>query len=238
MDYVNLDEATEIEPTPVVWTAQPVLDIVLNAPENSFVIDTGCHKGAWIRTMGIHHFLDHSIKTIGIDILNHNCGDLYDFFFATPLDVEEKEREAFIFHETAINSLHNRNPNLSYDDAPYMALNTTKTMTTKRLDTVLETLCAVEKAVIDKIHYLKVDCQGNDVNVVKSLGKYLDKTDYVQIETTFDDQNLYDISLTYVDDIKEMRELGFTPIYYCSQQKRAFSMPKEGEILFKRQGIA
>ena len=226
MSIKGLEKATKLQSTPRVWTAPPIVDIIQSAPEGSFILDTGCHKGAWIESVG--YLLGDSVKTVGVDILNHGCSGMYNFFFAEALDVEEAKRDAYIFEETAINSLHDRNPNLSYSDAPYMNLSNIKKMNTKRLDTLLDSIGGIEK-----IHYMKVDCQGNDVNVVKGLGSYLSNINYVQLESTFDTKNLYNISLTYIDDINEMRSLGFTPIYYCIHSK-AHSMPQEGEILFKR----
>jgi hypothetical protein len=226
MSIKGLEEAIKLQSTPRVWTAPPIVDIIQSAPEGSFVLDTGCHKGAWIDAVG--SLLGESIKTVGVDILNHGCDGMYDFFFAEALDVEEEERDAYIFAETAINSLHNRNPDLNYRDAPYMSLSNVQKMNTKRLDTLLDSISEVKE-----LHYMKVDCQGNDVNVVKGLGSYLDKITYVQVESTFDTENLYNVPLTYLDDINEMRSLGFTPIYYCVHEKN-HSMPREGEILFKR----
>ena len=52
---------------------------------------------------------------------------------------------------------------------------------------------------------------------------------------SFDTKNLYDVPVTYEDDIKEMKSIGFEPIYYCVQDlDNQFNMPIDGEILFKR----
>ena len=47
---------------------------------------------------------------------------------------------------------------------------------TKRLDTFMQENC------IEHIDFLKIDTQGNDLNVIKSLGKMIDKVDTIELE--------------------------------------------------------
>lgn len=49
----------------------------------------------------------------------------------------------------------------------------------KRLDTVLQEQFPNEEIVIK---FMKIDTEGNDTNVIKSLGRYLDKTHYIIFE--------------------------------------------------------
>ena len=54
---------------------------------------------------------------------------------------------------------------------------------TKRLDTF------IDENNIDEIEFIKIDTQGYDLNVVKSLGKYIDKVKKIQLESQI--QTLY-----------------------------------------------
>jgi FkbM family methyltransferase len=47
---------------------------------------------------------------------------------------------------------------------------------TKRIDTFMQEHC------IEHIDFLKIDTQGNDLNVIKSLGKMIDKVDTIELE--------------------------------------------------------
>ncbi len=47
---------------------------------------------------------------------------------------------------------------------------------TKRIDTFMQENC------IEHIDFLKIDTQGNDLNVIKSLGKMIDKVDTIELE--------------------------------------------------------
>jgi FkbM family methyltransferase len=63
------------------------------------------------------------------------------------------------------------------------------------------------------IHIVKIDAQGIDIHVAKSLREYLDKTIFIILEcVTSTDSNvvLYDDQTLIADDIKTMSSLGFS----------------------------
>jgi len=222
-----LDNSIELDPTPLVWTSSQILEIIEDAEEHSYIIDAGCHQGRWKQTM--NYFIGQSVKTIGIDMTDHGCHHMYDFFIEAALHTVEEEREAFLFAESAVNSLYDRRDGHCYDAARFFERAGTKKVKTLRLDTVLDSI-----GNVDEIHYIKIDCQGNDVNIVKSLGDYAAITNYIQVETTFDDECAYTVSCNYLDDIEEMEKLGFRPIFHSPVAPRPDlqGLPAEGEILF------
>ena len=64
----------------------------------------------------------------------------------------------------------------------------------------------------NKIHYLKIDAEGVDIRVVKSMKNYLKKTMFVQIETyvsTNKSVKLYQGQTHIDEDIDTMKSLGF-----------------------------
>ena len=66
------------------------------------------------------------------------------------------------------------------------------------------------------IHFLKIDAQGVDVGVVKSMGKYLSKTMFIMIESVTrnnPDAVLYEGQTVLEDDIVSMKEMGFELFY-------------------------
>lgn len=65
----------------------------------------------------------------------------------------------------------------------------------------------------DRIHYLKIDVQGKDVAVVKSLGPYLDRVMMIQTEIIRPIVNpLYVGQPAFDVDIIDMEKLGFIPM--------------------------
>lgn len=85
------------------------------------------------------------------------------------------------------------------------------------------------------IHYVKCDCQGKDVDVIKSLKSFLPNTRYVQIECSLDKEKPFYINQkNYEEEIIIMNDLGFEPIFYM--EYIGGPLP-EGEILFKNKNF-
>jgi FkbM family methyltransferase len=62
---------------------------------------------------------------------------------------------------------------------------------------------------IEHCEFLKVDAQGFDLNVVKSLGKYTDRVDKIQMEVAITDVPLYHRADTKKDILDYMSQNGF-----------------------------
>lgn len=73
---------------------------------------------------------------------------------------------------------------------------------TQRLDTF------IEKHNINKIEYLKIDTQGMDLSVIKSLGKYINNVSKIQLEVQL--KSLYKNSSTKTEIIQYMNDNNFT----------------------------
>ena len=73
---------------------------------------------------------------------------------------------------------------------------------TQRLDTF------IEKHNINKIEYLKIDTQGMDLSVIKSLGKYINNVSKIQLEVQL--KSLYKNSSTKTEVITYMDDNNFT----------------------------
>ena len=81
-----------------------------------------------------------------------------------------------------------------------------KVVHTKRLDTILRE----ENLAHTIIHILKIDAQGNDLNVLKSCGEMLKNVMFIVVESTYDEAaTLYKDSSKFAEDDNYLTSAGF-----------------------------
>lgn len=209
-------------------------EIISQALSGSVIIDCGCKDGCWMGE--IHGVIPPNVYRLGIDpidnkVLNLRGGSTsYNKIGGDPIfhfykqyaidDVDSKQYKTFyVFDEPGCNSL----------------LNKTKDFNRNIIKEIEVEVRSLESILLEEnltnIHYLKCDCQGKDIQIVKSLKSLLDKTKYVQIECSFSKNHpMYDGQSYWRDDIKTMEELGFEPLYYVMYSS---SLLPEGEVLFR-----
>lgn len=202
-------------------------EIISQAPSNSAIIDVGCHKGDW--TNRIKHLVPPHVKYIGVDPIHyHEIDGVIQNYKQCALDnVDQESSMTFhIFDEPGCNSLLPKSEHLVMRNAI-----STTTVSVKTLESVLLEYIKSDTMV----YYLKCDCQGKDIDVVKSLRSFLPYTKYVQVESSFSHkQPFYMNQPSYEDDVVTMLSLGFEPIFYMEY---ALSPLPEGEILFKNKAL-
>ena len=83
-------------------------------------------------------------------------------------------------------------------------------------------------------HFVKIDTQGKDVDVVKSMGDYLKETYYIQIETiTSHNRNIvmYKGQSIHEDDVIEMDKLGFK-VFHIEDYSIGKNETPEANVIF------
>lgn len=198
----------------------PQLIKKLNEEQDSplFIIDVGCHKG---------HFRDELFSQVkspmfilGVDPLDFNVTSKYNLYIQVAIANVDTPivKEFYEYCESGCSSLMKMN---------------TDVITHKESETnkwfvpwEIEELIFVHPVLVDslahildsgredikRVHLLKVDAQGMDIEVVKSLKHYLPKTNLIQIESvTTHDPNivLYEGQSILEKDIEDMQQLGF-----------------------------
>ena len=183
------------------------------------VVDVGCHKGHFIEEF--RSSVRKNLYTIGIDPLDFNITHKYNLYIQAAIaNVDLPTTRTFYEHiEPGCSSLLKMNTEIiSHEDqespskwfVPWeieQVVNETPVVVSS-----LENLLDQIEKPIDTIHYLKVDSQGMDIKVVKSLRKYLEKTMFIQIESVIShspDVVLYKGQQIMEQDIGSMYELGF-----------------------------
>ena len=95
---------------------------------------------------------------------------------------------------------------------------------TKRMDTFMKENC------IDHIDFIKVDTQGNDLNVVKSLGEMINKVDIIEMEVQM--KSFYKESCSREEIFEFMQKNNFDLV---SEEENGFSQwENERRLVFKR----
>jgi len=203
----------------------------------STTIDVGCKQGWWQQSVNKIIGLNRTrmIYKIGIDPIDYNDrqnNGCYDSYFKCAVGLEDhKKTKLYTLNEPGCNSL--LTPSRELLNTMYLSSKRTVTdiinVEQRRLDSILKELAQKE------IYYLKTDCQGADLSVIKSMGKYLENTQYIEMEVGLDhDKPFYVAADTVEQVLQEMDELGFCPIEFSTFP---ISPLPEGEIFFERKGL-
>jgi FkbM family methyltransferase len=221
-------------------------DIVIGTLDNMEypiinVVDVGVNQGQ------MKQFLDLYLKTpsffVGIEpnteLIQTNK---YDIMFDYAIDdVESPEKRTFYINEDSDCSslLKMKDDIITHDinernneDKWYIPRNInnikeSKEVTVTSLKNILDT---IPKFQTELIHLLKVDVQGVDIRVIKSMKEYLNNTIFVMVEIVTSknkDVVLYEGQTTIEDDYIIMNELGFEPYHIID-----YAPTLEADIIF------
>lgn len=187
------------------------------------IIDVGCAIGDF--NMLINHLNKYSI---GIDpLISHyknninysrHTIDAYNVIYENAIDIEESIQKFNITSSLDTSSLkefnyteftNNKNEkNKFYVPSSGGITNVVETTTTKTI--TLNRIIEQCNLKYSKIHILKIDAQGNDLNVVKSCYKYLKNIIFIVIESVYDDCSvLYKNSTHFSEDRDYLKLHGF-----------------------------
>lgn len=197
---------------------------ILNSNGSSTInlIDIGCHQGAFLRTL--QQTITKPIYAIGVDAIDHGVGSNYNTFVNKAIDnVDEPTTKVFhLYNESGCNSLLELNKELltqdqsEYDSKWYVGGRDIEWHYTEqgRLDVPVDSMFNILKGLNynQAIDLVKIDTQGNDVNVLLSFREYISSIKYLQIESVYThnkDITLYKNQPIFEDDDKIIRELGF-----------------------------
>jgi len=218
-------------------------DMILN------IIDVGCHKAGFLN--GFKPKIEKDTFWIGIDACDFNVRRKFNVFVNKAIDNIENDqvRKFNEYVESGCNSLLPMNmdiltgDNSEYDKKWYIGKTKEQlTIVREQKTTVRDVnvtslhsvLSYIPRFKNDLIHFVKIDTQGNDINVVKSMKEYRDKTMFIQMECVSShnkDIVLYKGQQLMEDDIKDMDELGFT-VYDFVDYSINKNAPPEADVVF------
>jgi FkbM family methyltransferase len=204
-----------------IFKIMDFLNIILNKFHKIICIDVGCAIGD-VRNL-IHH---NNVFSIGIDPLieqyKHVRGtdilNNYNILHNIAIDIEDGEKMFNITKSLDTSSLYDFNTKITTDInnntefyIPNNFYDFITTITEKKLTTTKTLKHIIEENNLqqDIIHILKVDAQGNDLNVVKSIGKYLKNVMFIIIESNNDHTRLYKDTHSFTEDYSYLKSNHF-----------------------------
>lgn len=221
------------------------LDLVAR-PAINFV-DIGCHKGHYlsqVKSLG----LKTPLITVGVDPCDYGIHSKYNYFINKAVDhvTVPGVQKFFEYIEPGCNSLLEMKTdkithNVEEKNSKWYVAATIEKVTKIRevpVDSLDSILNSIGWAVETPIHFMKIDTQGKDLDVIKSLGPRLRYLHYVQIEavSSHDPENtLYKNQSLMEKDIYEMKALGFEVLSICDYSANA---SPEADVIFYNESIA
>ena len=210
--------------------------IFYSTPENCIIIDTGCNRGWWMQAMNafIPDEIRGTVVKIGIDPINYpdrQANGDYSYYFEEAIGLEDREEVSFyiVGTEPGCNSLLKPSEHLqntTYQNQKRIVSEIIK-VKQSRLDTILDNI----EDKLD-IYYAKFDLQGADLDGIKSLGKYLKKVEYLELELSLDENMpFYENSSNMQEILDTLNNFGFEVIEFSSFPS---SPLPEGELLLRR----
>jgi FkbM family methyltransferase len=203
---------------------------LLNKYKEINYIDVGVANGMMFKEMINQGFKINNIKSVGIDpllyIYNKNKSNYlsnYNVLLECAITIKDNEELNFYVQKNrACSSLNEINheyiSNTIGGDCFYLPKTTNGTniiTTQKKIKVISRTMSSIIKELKlndEIIHFLKVDAQGQDLNVIKSLDKYLKNVLFIMIETTMPhikNGTLYKNSTTYTQDLEFLKNNNF-----------------------------
>lgn len=195
-----------------------IFDILRTKFKRINILDVGCHYAHWIQSLG--KLLDgfEYVYSVGIDPIDFGVSSNYNIYAQVAIDnvKEPTEKLFFQYNEPGCNSLAQMNIDVvkhTRDEPGWYVEHTIENLVKISQVPVVSLAQLVSMLPIagQELHYVKIDCQGKDIDVVRSLGTYLKKTYFIQIECAVcaPEHTLYKGQKTLEEDTLVMKELGF-----------------------------
>jgi hypothetical protein len=158
-----------------------VNQVVIEALENFEkinIIDVGCARGSLISEVVLPRRNLESVYSVGIDPLNHGVKSLYNHFIQVGIDdifpSRFKLKKFYVNSDDQASSLLRMNYENITDNVSDVSKIYVPWAKQLRVRVVLPIIVVSLESVIKKyfidtpIHFLKIDAEGNDLNVIKS----------------------------------------------------------------------
>jgi len=197
----------------------------LNNYESINIVDVGAANGLFKNEYS--GYLNNKNFWVGVEPnKNYNTKTGYDLWFYNAIDdVEERKTMKFNINQDAYcSSLLEINKEIitkditKKDDFWYCPSEISTIVSVEDVEvlSLKDLLNQIPKFENELIHFLKVDAQGVDIRVVKSLKDYVKNTLFIMIESIVNTDNnliLYKNQTTFTEDNEVMNQLGFKKLF-------------------------
>ena len=192
------------------FTQQKILNALkkkIKSNKFKILIDVGSHKGEYISSLKSKFLID---QTFGFEPNPDIFTILEKKFKSSKIKVfnygisDKKSTISFNKNlESSSSSINNLNTNSKYYKKKFLILNffNTQNITTKINIQVRRLDEFIDKFKIDKIDLLKIDTEGYEYTVLKSLGNYISKVNIIHFEHHFDDMIMKNYKLSDIHSL-------------------------------------
>lgn len=197
-----------------------IAQVISNLPDNRInVIDIGCHTGKVTKDFVSLLPRDKYVFSIGIDPIHH--APVYQFTHyvqAAIRNCASMEAPFYQYSDPMCSSLLRMTENITHKyeerDTKWFGAHDFERLLNIRTVPVMPLSEVIEKYDLtnETIHFLKVDVQGLDLEVILSLGKYIKNCLFIQMETVTShrsDMILYEGQMIYEQERPIIESHGF-----------------------------
>ena len=209
---------------------------VLNTQNSISLIDVGSHKGEYISSIKKNFHID---KIYGFEPNDEIFNNLNKNFSSDKIQlyncgVSNKKGEVFLNKniESSSSSINELNTNSKYYKKKFFLLNflKLKDVTTKSKIQVVRLDEFMNKKNIKKIDLLKIDTEGFEFNVIKSIGSRINDIKLIHIEHHFDDMIIKNYTLSDIHGY--LTNKGFIKLFKIKMKFR-----KSFEYLYRNKNL-
>lgn len=209
------------------FTQQKILEALSKKFENnslSVLVDVGSHKGEYINSIkkkfNIQKIYGFEPNPDIFKILKKKTVDEKINLFNFGISDENGRIEFYKNLETSSSTINKLNTNSKYYKKKYFLLNifNSKEVIKKIEINVLRLDEFIHSNKIDKIDLIKIDTEGYELKVIKSLEKKIENVKIIHFEHHFDDMIIKNYTLTDIHNY--LTKNGFTKFYKIKMKFR------------------
>ena len=232
---------------------------ITSRKKNITAIDVGCARCAFLNEFLIHYFSRENIKIIGIDPLQHHgnfdASKYYDFYVKGALDhiprntiqtqefyVNEIDQASSLLKikpENMTSDINNADNGFYY---PQDIINRLKNIVSVVKVNVynINDIISSTLGEHEMIDFIKIDAEGKDMDIVKSLKDNLHRIHYIGVECsshTNKDLEIFENGSRLSDAILFFRENGFDIFELMDYSKKADNLTQMCDVVFVNKAL-
>lgn len=208
------------------------METIKNFMQNSnILLDIGCHKGLFSKTANAFFKFDKTIcfepnSSLHAEIKHNNSGNSF-IIEDVALSDREGQVEFYLHQDNSMNSIVEAQSDILESEFPW---DNPKLMTKNIVNTTTLDNYVLKNALSDAVFFLKIDTQGNELNILKEGIKTLKQTEICLIEFMF--TTPYKSDFCFYNLIKFMEENQFDCKGALSISKRPSKKISAVDFLF------
>jgi len=209
-----------------------IIKLKLKSEPCNILIDIGCNRGDFTADL-ISEFENYYLFEPNPNLYNElkfkfsNHKNVETFSFG--IDIENSIKKFHIINDTGQTLSSIKKPTqLLQKNLKNTEITSIQEISFKRLDDFLLS----KNLSINSSIFLKTDTQGNEMQVLNSVGKFISNIKFIKCE--FPVKNLYEIDYNFWDILSFMKENDFIPLFFENGLRNNKGSLIEFDVLFEK----